>query len=75
MLKIILAVLIVWILWRAIKGFQAGAPRAGRREEPDKKTHNMVQCAQCGVYLPEDKALVLPGNKKRHFCPEHAPRQ
>lgn len=73
MLKIILAVLVVWILWRAIKAFQAGAARPHPRPEP--KTHDMVRCARCGVYLPADKALTLPGIPKRHFCPEHAPRQ
>jgi len=36
-----------------------------RPEKPQLKSGNMVQCADCGIYLPEQEALL---HNDRYYC-------
>ena len=59
MFKLLLLLLGVWIVLTILK----------RRQPPaaEPKTGTMVRCAVCGVYLPENEAIVSGG---RHYCCE-----
>lgn len=69
---LLLAVL-VWVLFFKKKPADRGDGPARKGDPPAER---IVQCAQCGLRLPEGEAIV---NGTRHFCSaehrdEHAQR-
>lgn len=54
MLKyLLLALVIIWLFYSpAVRGKLKGKPPAPPKPTP-KQAENMVQCAHCGVHLPE----------------------
>lgn len=70
MTKFFLFCLIVGCAWWWFRRRAAG--HAGRRNEaPPAASQNMVQCARCGVYLPEAEAVRVDG--RPYCCIAHAP--
>jgi uncharacterized protein len=57
---VVIAVLVVWLLKRAIAGPKQG-PSAGTPQG------ELVNCAHCGVNLPRSEARSAGG---RHYCSE-----
>lgn len=60
MLKyLLLAVVIIWLFYSpALRGKrQGGTPTPPAPSPTPGKAENMVQCAHCGVHLPEGEAL------------------
>ena len=66
MSKFLLLILVIAIVWWLAKGFRRKDPA---REAPEKRSEQMVNCAQCGLYLPQDEA-IREGNKY-YCCTEH----
>ncbi|MCU0804026.1 MAG: hypothetical protein MUF79_02915 [Burkholderiales bacterium] len=67
--RVVLIVLIILAVIFLVRGFGRSRVRgsdddasAARRQLPDQR---MVQCAHCGVYVPESSALAAAG---LHFC-------
>lgn len=61
---------VAWHLWRA--GRTACAPPPAARK-PLPRPEGMVQCARCGVHLPQSDAIAWRG---RHYCSQaHLPLQ
>lgn len=60
-LIILIAVVLIVI---AVRGLWRSSRPAGRRGQPSA---HMVQCAHCGVYVPEQEALASGG---RFYCSE-----
>ena len=58
---LLIAVLVVWLLKRAVAGPRGGAP-AGAAPQGE-----LVRCAHCGVNLPKSEARSAGG---RHYCSE-----
>lgn len=64
MLKILLLAIIVWLLYRMLQRY------AGSMQPQDRETSavsTMVQCAHCGLHLPEEESILADG---RHYCCE-----
>ncbi len=62
MTKFLLLILVIVVVWRLAKGSggrNAAARGAGRAPE------QMVNCAHCGLYLPQNEAI---GGDGRYFC-------
>jgi len=53
MLKyLLIALVVIWLFYSpALRGKRTGAKPAAKPEPP--RAENMVQCAHCGVHLPE----------------------
>ena len=62
MLKILLLAIIVWLLYRILQRY-AGSMQPQDREASAVST--MVQCAHCGLHLPEEESLCVNG---KHYC-------
>jgi uncharacterized protein len=60
-LVILIAVALIVIAIRSL--WRSSRPEKGHRQQPAR----MVQCAQCGVYIPENEALSSGG---RFYCSE-----
>lgn len=54
---------VVWWVWSKRKAADEVASRPPQAKEPEK----MVNCAQCGVYLPESDCVAEGG---RAYCCE-----
>lgn len=53
---------VIWLLWRVRR---AGGPESLSARDPAPE--KMVQCAQCGVYLPLSDSV---GEEPRNYCCE-----
>lgn len=73
-MKYLLAILIVWLIWRGFKALQR-RPRPELAKTTRKQPEDMVQCRTCGVFLPRSQAAQLGTDDLQYRCPEHAPRQ
>ncbi|HEU4709119.1 MAG TPA: PP0621 family protein [Methylophilaceae bacterium] len=62
MLKILLLAIIVWLLYRILQRY-AGSVQTQDREAAPHST--MLQCAHCGLHLPEEESLNING---KHYC-------
>lgn len=71
MFKYLLLLLIIWLIWRV---YRASRQRLARRSEAARPApQDMVQCAQCGIYLPRSKALTDRLDSGRCYCRDHVP--
>ena len=61
-LRTLLILIALAIVVMAAKRLLSGRQAGGRRL---KKSGSMVQCATCGMYVPEDEAIADSG---RHYC-------
>jgi uncharacterized protein len=70
MLKyLLLAVVLIWLFYSpALRSLRGRTPtRAAPASPPSPpKAENMVQCAQCGVHLPQGEALI--DEQGRRYC-------
>lgn len=52
---LLIALVLIWLFYSpALRGKRTSGKPAARSEPP--KAENMVQCAHCGVHLPEGEA-------------------
>lgn len=70
MRNLLIFLLVLWAIWwlrRAIK--RAGEARASARKAgaQGRRTEHMVECAHCGVHVPETEGVR---DGKRFFCSE-----
>ena len=65
LLRILLIALAVWIVILLIRNARARKQASDQR--PKKQVEDMVECAHCGVHLPENEA-IQDGDK--YFCSE-----
>ena len=62
---VVIAVLVVWLLKRALAGPKQGPSSS---DAPQGEPHSdLVSCAHCGVNLPKSEARSAGG---RHYCSE-----
>ena len=72
--KVVLIGLAIWLLYRGIKSVMAGNAQKRRTMERGDASSGevldvMVQCAQCGTYLPRKEALLdRARGEQRYFC-------
>ena len=58
LLRLAILVLLVWLGWRLVRRWLAGAnPPAVSRRKTTKKVERMVRCRYCDLHLPEQEAL------------------
>lgn len=62
-LRILLILVAIGLVVMFLKRLAVGAGFPGQRKQ--NKVDRMVQCHQCGVYLPEADAIKAGGN---YFC-------
>lgn len=67
LLRIILIALAVWIVIVLIRNARAKKQTTDQR--PEKQVENMVECAHCGVHLPENEAIREGSDF--YCCDEH----
>ena len=60
--KYLLLALVVVVVWWLAKGFRR---RGGAADTPEAAPEKMVNCAHCGLYLPQGEAIHEGG---RFFC-------
>lgn len=62
---LLIALLIIWLFYSpALRGKRTGSKPHGQPEAP--RAENMVQCAHCGVHLPEGEAIK--DDKGQAYC-------
>ena len=61
-LRTLVILVAVALIILAVRGLWRSSRPAGRRGQ---KSAHMVQCAHCGIYIPEHEALV---NGDRFYC-------
>jgi len=61
--SLVILIAIVLVIY-AVRGLWRTSRPAGKRGQ---QTARMVQCARCGVYIPEQEALTSGG---RFYCSE-----
>lgn len=61
------ALVVLAILWLLRGKKSAGSPAAAG-SAPDKGMETMIQCAQCGVYLPASESIVTSSGSV--YCSE-----
>lgn len=71
MLKYLLVLLMVWLLWRALRASRRRLARKPAKAQ--SMPQDMVQCARCGIYLPRGNALADSSDASRCYCRHHAP--
>ncbi len=64
MFRLLLLALLVYAVYRLIRGRTARPPVPGPRRQALPEQH-MVRCAHCGVYVPEAEAL---GDGGHRYC-------
>jgi uncharacterized protein len=66
MAKLILIAIALWLIIIVLKRYRKGMDQqegtSGKERHP---TESMVQCAYCGVHIPESDSLKARGH---HFC-------
>lgn len=67
LIRLIIFALVIWMLWRFIKNFQAR--QNSNKNTSDKKLTrgNMVACQYCAVHVPESDAVE---HEQLWFCSE-----
>ena len=67
MSKLLLLILAFVALWWLAKGFRSKDAPPGRA--PEAAAEHMVNCAHCGLYLPQSEAVHEGG--RYYCCAEH----
>jgi uncharacterized protein len=62
MSRLILLVIVIAVAYWLLRSYLKQAPK---EEQPSSEA--MVQCARCGVHLPQSGAILADG---KHFCCE-----
>lgn len=70
MFRYLLLVLAIWIGALIVR--QMLRSHGIQRQEQPRPMENMVQCAHCGVHLPEKNAISAQG---RYYCSEQHRRE
>jgi uncharacterized protein len=68
--KLILIAIAVWLLITIIKRYQASINASS--QTPASKAQDMVQCAHCGVHLPQAESVTKAG---KVYCSEQHANQ
>ena len=68
LIRLIALAVLFWLLYRLILTLLSKARQPTRREPPPLDG-TMVRCAQCGLHIPQDQALVK--DDKYYCCEEH----
>ncbi len=66
LIRLILLAVIVWIIYRLIKGYTKSLAKT-QSKSPGQISEDMVRCAQCGVHIPKSEGLFAEG---KVFCSE-----
>lgn len=75
MAKLILIVIAIWLIFTILKRYRKGFDSSENQSaERQGNSEVMVQCAHCGVHLPESESIQFNG---QFFCSQahiHAPK-
>jgi YHS domain-containing protein len=75
LLRILLVLVVVWSLWRLLRGVLEGA---GFRQggSPEQPTMKLVRDPVCGVFVSPSRALAArAGGETAYFCSEKCRKQ
>ncbi|GBE10757.1 hypothetical protein BMS3Bbin12_00293 [bacterium BMS3Bbin12] len=64
MFRLLLLALLVFAVYRLIRGRSTRPPVPGPQQRTLPEQH-MVRCAHCGVYVPETESI---GDEDRRYC-------
>lgn len=65
MIKIILLGIAFWLLISILKAYRKSLDNVSNTPAQPKEAEPMVQCAHCGVHLPESESLLVD---QQYFC-------
>ena len=66
MAKLILIAIAFWLIILVLKRYRRGMDQQTQATEKERQPgESMVQCASCGVHIPESDSLKARGH---HFC-------
>ncbi len=66
---LLLAGLIAFVIHKIRNAMAADTPATDNQREQEKLDKPMTACAVCGVYIPEDEAIIK--DNKTYCCAEH----
>lgn len=69
LIRFLVIAAIIWLTIRMVKNWQTKNSIAKNQAAKDSVIKNMVQCAKCGVHIPEQEALKYNG--QIFCCEEH----
>jgi len=67
--RLLVIVAIVWLSYRIYQNWKVSKQISTKKTDNDTGIKQMVQCAKCGVHLPEQEAINASGNY--YCCEEH----
>ncbi len=67
--RLLIIVGIVWIAYQIYRNWKSKNQLIARQHKKDSDIKNMVQCAKCGVHLPEQEAVK--SSDDFFCCEEH----
>lgn len=67
LIRLVILGLVIWMLWRLVRNFQARQAAADRAKQKSLEQRNMVLCQYCSVHVPENNAIAHDG---AWFCSE-----
>jgi uncharacterized protein len=65
--RLILLLFLALVAYLLLKGSKAPSRPGKHKVASDRPAERMVECAHCGVHLPESESLSVGG---KHFCSE-----
>ena len=66
--RLLIIIFLIWLGYYFVKRLLKATHSKGPAQKP-RKLENMVQCARCGLHVPEEEAIKL---HERYYCsPEH----
>lgn len=64
-IRLITVVAVIWLIWFVFKRFQQNLIDKKSISAKEVSVSSVKKCAVCGVYVPENEALV---NNGRYYC-------
>jgi uncharacterized protein len=68
MIKILLLAIVIWLLYLILRRYTSSLHSSDNMRNPGIAT--MVQCAHCGVHLPEEESVSV--SDKYYCCEAHS---
>jgi uncharacterized protein len=65
LLLIVAVIYIVYIMFFKQRSVERSAPKSKRKKEQKTEVNDMVECANCGLYLEVSEAILSNG---KYYC-------
>jgi len=59
--RILLLIVLLWILYAAVKHLMNQHQSNNRTDQKTKQAEKVVACSQCGLHIPENESTVVDG--------------